>query len=157
MTLTTPVSQAMLRYEEICDAHHTMFVFCLLYEVELSSSSRSSTAGYSSVNTKSLSIPPTTTPWPPCMCDMSDCMCSTWVCFLRTAPLLPVIVGVVPTGVIIITVVVVTVCLLIVAKHKHKKNSLGKDSLGVLLLLLFVHWCCFPQLPLTTFIGHHLP
>ena len=51
---------------------------------------------------------------------------------LQTAPLvsvLPVVVGVVSTGVtvVVITVVVVAVCLLIVAKHKHRKYSLGED------------------------------
>ena len=52
------------------------------------------------------------------------------LCFLQTVPLvnvLPVVVGVVSTGVIIVIAVVIIVCLLIVAKCKHRKNSLGKD------------------------------
>ena len=139
------------------------------YEDELSSFSESSpTAVYSSMNTKtkSPSITPTTTPQSPCMCNMSDCVCCIheFMFLLPTAPLvgiLPVVVGVVCTGVIIVTVIVVIVCLLIVAKHKHRKNSLGEDEITLLLLLLvFVHCRVlffFPQLPLTTFIGHHLP
>ena len=54
-----------------------MFVFYLLCKDELSPSSESSIAGYSSVNTKSLDITPTTTPRPICMCNMSDCVCCT--------------------------------------------------------------------------------
>ena len=54
------------------------------------------------------------------------------LCFLlQTAPLVdvPVVVGVVSTGVII-TVVVVIVCLLIVVKHKHRKNWLSSFHLA---------------------------
>ena len=59
--LTTPVS--------VC--------ICLLYyEDELSSSSGSSPiTDHSSVSIKLPNITPTTTPRPPCMCNMSDCVC----------------------------------------------------------------------------------
>ena len=55
------------------------------------------------------------------------------LCFLlQTAPLVdvPVVVGVVSTGLIIVTVVVVIVCLLIVVKHKHRKNRLSSFHLA---------------------------
>ena len=87
--------------------------------------------------TESLTIPPTTTPQPPCMCNMSDC--TMYVLYMYnefmfppTAPLVNVVVvvvGVVSIGFIIVAVVVITVCLLIVGKeYKHKKNSFGEDK-----------------------------
>ena len=65
--LTTPVS--------VCTC------ICLLYyDDELSSSSGSSLiTDHSSVNIKLPSITPTTTPRPPCMCNMTDCVCNTRV------------------------------------------------------------------------------
>ena len=56
------------------------FCVCLLHvhEDELSPSSESSIAGYSSVSIESPSIPPTTTPHPPCMCN-TLCVCNTCI------------------------------------------------------------------------------
>ena len=142
-----------------------MFVFCLLHEDELSFSSGSSLiTDYSSVSIESTSVPPTTTPKPSCMCNLFDCVCNTViynVCFfVQTAPLVSVspavVVGVVSIGFIIVTVVVITV-LILGKKYKCKKNSPGEDEITLLLLLVFVYCCCFPQLPLTIFTGHILP
>ena len=66
--LTTPVSVC------ICVLYQRL----LYYDDVLSSSLGSShIADYSSVNIESLNITPTTTPRPPCMCNMSDCVCCT--------------------------------------------------------------------------------
>ena len=135
-----------------CSAHWChMFVFCLLCEDELSSSSESSTiAGYSSVSIESPSITPTTTPQSPCMCNGPDFVCYSWVCFLlQTVPLVGVFLFVVSTSVIIVTVLVVIVCLLFVVKHhKHWKNSPGEDYTLLLMLQVFVHCCCFSIAPI---------
>ena len=122
------------------------FCVCLLFVVELSFSSGSPlTADYSSVNTESLSITPTITPRPSCMCNMSDCVCNTQVCFfLQTAPLVGVLPVVVSTGFIIVTALVVIACLLMVVKYKHRKNSLGEDCTAVAANAVYsLFFCCF--------------
>ena len=109
-----------------------MFVFCLLYEVELSSlQDHLLLLIHLQVSSHPVSLPPLLLSHHVCITCLIVCAIHEFM-FPPTAPLvsvLPVVVGVVATGVIIVTVVVVIVCLLIVVKHKHRKNSLGKDSL----------------------------
>ena len=96
------------------------------------SSGSSITADYSSANTDSPSITPTTTPQLPCMCNMTDCVCAIHEFMFPPTAILANDIGVVVLGVVficftIVTTVLLIVCLLIVGKkYKHRKNCPGE-------------------------------
>ena len=127
-----------------------MFVFCLLYEVELSSlQDHLLLVIHLLVLSHPVSLPPLLLSHHVCVTCLTFCAIHEFV-FLQTASLvsvLPVVVGVVATSVIIATVIVVIVCMLIVVKHMPKNNSLGKDSLWGAAAIAFCSLMLFSTAP----------